>query len=329
MRNSCLREICAAVLVFSLALTGVAAAKALKLGGVHSPTSFETKALQYFAKQVEEKTKGEVTVQIFPAGQLGDAVGMIENVMIGAQDMFANVADWNSHIIKDYAIMGMPFAFSSIDQMKHFLASDVAADMKARMVKEKGIRVLADNFYRLPRELVTKKPVKGIDDIQGLKMRMANIDVYLDTWKALGTKPTVIPWAETYLAVRTGVVDGLDSPLSSIFPQKFYQAANYITMTNHSVAPFNILISEKSYQSLSEADRKALTEAAKAAGDYYTEMIETDFAKQKAEMEKAGVVFEEVDLKPFIERAKTVARQYEAEGKWPAGLFEKVQALKP
>ncbi len=301
------------------------AAETLRLGGVHSPSSFETKSLDRFAELVSEKTGGEVTVQVFPAGQLGDAVSMIENVMIGSQDMFANVADWNEHIIGDYAIMGMPFAFSGIDHVKRFLASDVAKDMKARMIEEKGIRVLADNFYRLPRILVTKEPVDGLDDVEGLKMRLANIDVYLDTWKALGARPTVIPWAEAYLALRTGVVDGLDSPLSSVYPQKFYQAAKHITMTNHSVAPFNILVSEKSFQALSEEHRQALTAAAQEAGDFYSEMISSEYETQKAEMTKAGVTFSDVELEPFVERARQVAERLEEEGKWSPGLFDKAQ----
>lgn len=319
----------AATLALLISMGMAASAETLRLGGVHSPTSFETKSLERFAELAKKKSGGKVIVQVFPAGQLGDAVSMIENVMIGSQDMFANVSDWNSHISKDYAIMGMPFAFSGIEHVKRFLASDVMAKIKARMIKEKGIRVLADNFYRLPRVLITKQPVKSIADIQGLKLRMANIDVYLETWEALGAKPTVIPWAEAYLALRTGVVEGLDSPLSSIYPQKFYQAAKYVTMTNHSVAPFNILISEKSFQKLSKENQKNLTEAAKEAGDYYTKMIADDFSKQKAAMEKSGVKFNTVDLKPFVERASKVAERMEKKGKWSPGLFKQVRALQP
>lgn len=305
----------------------VQAAEELRLGGVHSPTSFETQALERFAELVAEKTGGELTIQVFPAGQLGEAVSQIENVMLGAQDMFANVADWNEHLVKDYAIMGMPFAFTGVDHVKRFIESEHYAEMKRRMIEEKGIRVLGDNFYRLPRVLVTKAPVESLEDIQGLKMRLGNIDAYLETWKALGAKPTVIPWAESYLALRTGVVDGLDSPLSSVYPQKFYQAAKYVTMTNHSAAPFNILISERIFQGLSEAQQSALIEAAREAGEFYTQAIAREFKKQKAEMEADGVTFAEIDVAPFVERARAVAKEFESQGRWPQGLFDKVQNL--
>ncbi|OUS03997.1 hypothetical protein A9Q96_16960 [Rhodobacterales bacterium 52_120_T64] len=320
---------CAAVtMVLFAAQTNVTtAAETLRLGGVHSPTSFETQSLEHFAQLVEEKTNGELTIQVFPASQLGDAVSMIENVKIGAQDMFANVSNWNSHIVSDYGILGMPFAFSDITHLKRFQKSDVFLDMKARMISEQGLRVLADNYYRLPRVLVTKQPVSELADIQGLLMRMANISVFLETWEALGAKPTVIPWAESYLALRTGVVDGLDSPLSSIYSQQFYLAVQYVTMTNHSVAPFNILISEISFSKLSATNQSMLIEAAEESGDFYTQMIEDNFAPQRTEMLESGVTFSEIDTIEFVASASEVAARLESEGKWATGLFALIQGL--
>lgn len=317
-------------LALSMLATTASAQTVLRLGGVHPPQSFETRGLNHFAERVEEKTDGAVVVEVFPAGQLGDAVTMIENVMLGAQDMFGNVADWNSHLIPDYGIMGMPFAFSGIDHVQEFLASDYYADVKQRMIDEKNIRVLADNWFRLPRVLVTKEPVDSLADLEGRKLRMANIPVYLDTWSALGTSPTVIPWAEAYLALRTGVVEGLDSPLASIYPQKFYQAAKHVTMTNHSVAPFSLLISERVFQRLSDEQQQALREAGSEAGDYYTRILADEFSEQEEEMLEAGVTFnDDVDLEPFVERASEIAYELEAEGEWSEGLFDRVQEMRP
>ena len=303
------------------------AAQSLRLGGVHSPTSFETRGLNEFARLVEAKTGGSVKVEVFPAGQLGDAVTMIENVMMGALDMFANVADWNQNVIKDYGILAMPFAFRDQAHLAKFLESDLYAGMKKEMLEKKQLRVVADNWYRIPRVLVTKKPVFSLDDLKDRKLRMGNIKSYLETWKALGANPTVIPWSESYLALRTGVVEGMDSPLSAIYPQKFYQAASYITLTNHSVTPFNVLISDRVFQKLSTDQQAALVAAGREAGEFYTNSINSEFADHKQKMLKEGAVFVEIGLGKFAERAQTVAEKFEKEGAWTPGLFAAVQKL--
>lgn len=304
-----------------------AAVKELRLGGVHSPTSFETKGLERFAALAAEKSGGTLKVNVFPAGQLGDAVSMIENVMMGALDMFANVADWNQNVVKDYGIMAMPFAFRDMAHMKTFLASDIYAAMKEEMIEKKKLRVLADNWYRVPRVLVTKFPVTSIKDLEGRKFRLANIKAYVETWKALGMKPTILPWAESYLSLKTGVVDGMDSPFSSVYPEKFYQAAPYVTMTNHSIAPFNVLISEVVFQKLTADQQKALLEAGKEAGEFYTKSIEEQVAVHTAKMTEEGAKISNIDVTEFVEKARPVAERLEKDGDWTPGLFDKVSKL--
>lgn len=309
------------------ATPATAAAKELRLGGVHSPTSFETKALERFAALAAEKSGGTIKVNVFPAGQLGDAVSMIENVMMGALDMFGNVADWNQNVVKDYGIMAMPFAFRDLAHMKTFLASDIYAGMKKEMIEKKKLRVLADNWYRVPRVLVTKFPVTSIKDLEGRKFRLANIKAYVETWKALGMKPTILPWAESYLSLKTGVVDGMDSPFSSVYPEKFYQAAPYVTMTNHSIAPYNVLISEVVFQKLTADQQKALVDAGKEAGDFYTKAIEEQVSTHTAKMTEEGAKINEIDVKEFVEKARPVAERLEKDGDWTPGLFDKVSKL--
>ena len=305
----------------------MATAKELTLGGVHSPTSMETQALNKFAELVSEKSGGQLKIKVFPAGQLGDAVGMIENVILGAQDMFANVADWNQHLAQDFAVLAMPFAIRDLDHLKRFLASDIYAGLKKKLVEDKQIRVLADNWYRLPRVLVTTKSVASVDDLQGRKLRMPNLDTYIQAWKALGAKPTVIPWAESYLAMKTGIVEGMDSPLGSIYPQKFYEAAKHITITNHAIAPFNLLISDRVFGKLPKAQQAILVEAGEEAGDFYTKTLESTFSEHRQKMEKAGATFETIDLKPFAERARAAAVEFEEKGLWSKGLFDAIQKM--
>lgn len=316
-----------AAIVFVVSGSAMAQNRVLRLGGVHSPTSFETKGLLEFARLTAEKSGGTLQVNVFPAGQLGDAVSMIENVMMGALDMFGNVADWNQNLVKDYGIMAMPFAFRDQAHMTKFLSSDIYAAMKKEMLEKKKLRVIAENWYRVPRVLVTKFPVTSLKDLEGKKFRLPNIKVYVETWKALGMTATILPWAESYLALKTGVVDGMDSPFSSVFSEKFYQAAPYITMTNHAIAPFNILISDVVFQKLAPAQQAALTDAAKEAGEFYTKSIESQLANHKTKMTEEGAKITGIDVRPFVEKARGVAETLEKNGDWMPGLFDRVSKL--
>jgi len=296
-----------------------------KLGGVHAVTTPETKGLNYFSDLVKQKSHGNFIINVHPAGQLGkNAVTLIENLMMGSIEMFGNVMDWNQHMVKDFGILAMPFTFKNLDAVHKFQQGEIYADLKSRMINERGVRVLADNWYRLPKVIITKRPIKSLEELKGLNMRMPSLKTYFETWKRLGAKPTTIAWSEAFLALKKGVVDGMDSPLGSIYGMKFYQAAPYITMTNHLVAPFNLLVNEKKYQELSDANKNILKEAGREAGVYYTKLDEDSFKIDKEKMLKAGCQFIEIDTTPFIKVAAEVAEEFEAEGMWKKGLFKEI-----
>lgn len=297
-----------------------------RLGGVHAVNTPETIGLNYFAELVKEKTNSEMVIEIYPAGQLGDEVSMIENTIIGAQEMFANVMDWNQHIVKDYGIFAMTFAFSDINHIKRFFETDRYKQMEAEMI-EKGVRILAKNWYRLPRALVTKFPVFSIDDLKGHTFRMPALETYFRTFEQFGVNPVEIPWAEAYSALEHGIADGMDSPIGSIYGMGFYKVAPFITNTRHMMAPFNLLVSEKAYQSLDQELRSKLIEAADEAGEYYTKMVAEEFEADKIKMLDEGAVYIEIGTKKFSEKSKVIAVEFEKQGLWSEGLFEYIQNL--
>ncbi len=316
------------VMVFQMIFLGTAFAAdkiTWKLGGVHAVTTPETKGLVYFSELVKEKSDGNFIINVFPAGQLGKkAVTLIENLMIGSIDMFGNVMDWNQHLVKDFGIMAMPFTFKNLDAIKKFQDGDIYNNLKNRMIEERGVRIVSDNWYRLPKVLLAKRPIRTLDDLQGLNVRMPSLKTYFETWKGLGAKPTTIAWSEAFLALKKGVVDGLDSPLGSIYGMKFYQAAPNIMLTYHLIAPFNLLVNEKKFQQLPDKYKKLLIDAGKQAGDYYTKLVEDSFKVDKEKMIKAGARFIEVDRAAFAKAAVPIAEKFEAEGMWQKGLFQKI-----
>ncbi|MCR4427230.1 MAG: TRAP transporter substrate-binding protein, partial [Firmicutes bacterium] len=154
------------------------------------------------------------------------------------------------------------------------------------------------------------------------------LEVYYETWKAFGAGPVVVPWAEAYVALKQGVVDGMDSPLSSVYGQKFFEVAPYIVMTNHQIDPYNVLVSEKAYKALPDDLKAVITSCAREAGDWYSQLVVQSYEEEKAMMIQAGAKFIEIDTTEFVQRALPLAQSFENRGLWSKGLFEAISALK-
>lgn len=299
-----------------------------KLGHPGAITSPENIASQKFAELVEKKSDGKMVIKLFPASQIGDSIAMIENVSNGSLEITVNSTSWNSQFVRDYNVLTMPFLVRDTEHLKTFLKSSIYQNWKNELSKNYNIHVLTENWLRLPRVLLLKKPINKLADLNGVKLRMPELEVYFESWKAFGAGPIQIPWAECYFSLKQGVIEGMDSPLASVYGSKFYESAPYIIMTNHQVDPVNVLVNEKKLKSLPLKYRKILKEAAQEAGEYYSNTIISEFDKQKEAMIKEGAKFLEIDTTEFIEKAQTIAAKFEAKGLWSKGLFRKISELK-
>lgn len=326
-RKGGMAAVLGAAAVLAATVLTAEAATVLRLGVGTAPLSTETKALKEMARLVEERSGGDLRVEVFDSDKLGTSVGQIENLQLGTQDMHSNVADWYQYLDQDWAALAMPFLFSGVGHVQRFQATDTYAGWLESMVENHGVRMLADNWYRMPRVLIARTPVFKPADLEGMKLRMPNLETYIETWGALGAKPTVIAYNEAFLAMKTGTVNGMEAPLSGLFPQKFYQAAPYVTLTEHQIAPYTVIISEARWQQLTPEHQEILDKAAADAGDYYYDLILGSFGEQKRQMLKEGTVFIEVDRAPFAQKVETVIRRFEDEGKLSRGLVEQIRGL--
>ena len=303
------------------------AATTLRLGVGTAPLSSETKALQEMARLVTERSAGDLKVDVFDSDKLGGSVAQLENLQLGTQDMLSNVADWYQHLDQGWNALAIPFVFSGVEHVQRFQQTETYRRWLSEMPEKHGVRMLADNWYRLPRVLLTTKPVRRVEDLKDMKLRMPDLDTYLRTWGALGAKPTVISFSEAFLALKTGTVQGMEAPLSGVYPQKFYQAAPFITLTMHQIAPYTVLIAEKAWRKLNANQQEILTKSARDAGDWYYKLILDSFTDQKAKMLAEGVQFIETDTKPWAAKVDEVIKQFETEGKLPRGLVAEIRGL--
>ncbi|GGE29171.1 C4-dicarboxylate ABC transporter [Agaricicola taiwanensis] len=330
MRQIPLRRLAAA---FALTLIGAAPAFAgdpivLRLGNITDPQHTETKAQDYFAKLVSEKTNGEIQVRVFSGGQLGDAGAQLEAIRLGAQDMYAGGTGNFGKYVKDWNITSVGFVFRDTEHFKRVLDSDVYKSMEQKL-QDRGFRMVLRNGVRPGKPIISTKPIMKPEDLQGVKVRIPPWEGFVKTFEAMGAKTVSLPWGETYLALRQGVAEVASATVSGFAGQSLHEVAPYLTLVDFFNDSFTIVIGDRKFQQLSPEHQKALLEAGHEAGKYYSKLAVEDQAQVIEEMIDEGAVVIRTSPRPFIEKMGPVVAQMEEQGTWETkGLFQAIQDVK-
>jgi len=196
-----------------------------------------------------------------------------------------------------------------------------------RIRTKHGLRVLA----ALPaqaRLIFSKKPIRNIDDVKGLKIRVPQIKVWVETWRNFGATPTPLSFHEVYMALNTGVIEAAGGQASPSYQYKYHKAAKYIMDPGHIIPASFIAINEKRFQSLSSEQQKVVAEEAKKTMQWAFEDATTNANKSIEKMVAEGAEVITIDKTGFMKAAAKASPKLEAEGTWSKGLFEKIQAIK-
>lgn len=311
-RHSFLRSLLA---VAAFALVGVTAqAQALKLTLGHgaAPGNPRHEASVKFAEVLKARTGGRIEVQVAPSAQLGDDAAMLTALRTGALDMSANSQGAVANAVPEYAAFGMPFLFGSLPQAWKLLDGPLGKELAERSA-EKGLIVLGywDNGIRHMSN--NKKPLLKPEDLKGLKMRTPPDAVTVDIMQALGAEAQQIKFAELYVALQQGVVDGQENPLMNIYASKLYEVQKYISLTGHKYEMTPFLMGKRTWDRLSEADRKAVMEAAAEATALQRKLSQESDEKLVADLKAKGVHVDTVDKAAFERGTAAV------DDKWMAG----------
>jgi len=300
----------------------------LKAGGISPPTSDVSIAAVQMTKFFEEQTNGKAKIEFYPASQLGSAPNQLENVQSGMQDIFLSSIAWVTRQVPDFTITQMPYAFRDEEHLTKFIEGPLGREYQQTLASKWNTRIISHNWWRLPRVLFTKRPVFKIEDIKGLKFRIAELPMYPKYVTAWGAVPTRIAWGEYYMALKQGVVDMGESCAENIYPMKLYEAAPYVIMINYAYDFQYVAINEKRFKSLPQDIQKALVDSANKAGALFTKNLSAQFEKDKAKMIEEGAAFIEISTKPFKDRMAGLVGTLEKENFWSKGLYETVQQIK-
>jgi len=265
-----------------------------------------------FAEVVKAKTGGRIEVQVAPSAQLGDDAAMVTALRTGALDFSANSQGALANAVPEYAAFGMPFMFSSPAAAFKLLDGPLGKELADKSA-EKGLILLGTWDNGIRQMTNSKHPIAKVEDMKGLKMRTPPDAVLVDIMQALGAEAQQIKFAELYVALQQGVVDGQENPLVNIHASKLYEVQKHLALTNHQFQMTPFLMSKRSFDKFSEADRKAVRDAAAEATALQRKLSQEADEKLLAELKAKGVQVTTVDKAAF---AKATAK---VEEKWATG----------
>lgn len=242
----------------------------------------------YFQEQLAERTGGEVNVQIFPQGQLGNDAAMIDGTRSGIIDISMVGLNNYSGLMPESAAFTLPFMFPTRETAYSVLDGAVGRGVLAEF-QDHGLVGLGfpENGYRNMTN--NKAPIRTPDDVVGLQMRVNNSRALNDMFAALGANPQQIPVAELYTALETGVVDSQDHPIGVTLSFRFYEVQKYLSLTQHAYSPLIVAMNAGSFNKLSEEHQKVLLEVAAEAVAMQRKLSIAKEDEMIASLEKSGM----------------------------------------
>ena len=332
-----MKRIIATLAAIAFAATfGVATAQAqmkLKMGHLQPAISEQGPAITHMAKRIGELTNGEIEVQVFHAAELGKSIPVqLENLVSGAQDFFIETMDYFKAWDERFGVINTPFVFRDRDHFRKFLASDIFTDIVKNVEKRGVVFIGAPNYNWMRasyRGILSKEPIFKPADLKGHKMRMFQAEMPIKSWGSFGNSIQVIPWADVYTSLATGVVDSLTTPLLNAYEMKFVEHAKYFTELREYYQIFAPMISTRTWKKLNAQQRDAVTKAAAEGGEIYSATsIKESVSKQLKAQNEYGVSVILPPLGPWQDHMAKVYPKFEASGDLPKGLIAKVKAIK-
>ena len=250
------------------------------------------KAMDTLKAKANEKSKGSVTIQIYPAGQLYNDKNMNDAIISGGIDMGLNTVGRWTTIVPAMDIFDVPFIFPSYEKVDKAIDSGLGEKLGAELLK-KGVRPLIWADYGFVQYANNKKLVKTPADFDGLKIRGYS-KYSAETIKAMGASSVTMGSSEVYMGIQRGTIDGQTSGTTAMRDRKMYEVHKYLTVTNHASPEFIVAINEKSYSKLNADQKKALDAAALEVRDMIRANAKAEDLKALADLKAKGMEVYEV-----------------------------------
>ena len=241
--------------------------KTIKLAHVvNEKDPYHITALKY-KEVVEAKSQGKIKVEVYPNASLGDERALIEGMQMGTVHAGVITNGPIGNFLPELAVFEMPFLFASEAEVYKVLDGPVGQKMLAQFdkINLKGLAFAERGFRNLTN---SKRPVRTPADVAGLKIRVMENPVFIDTFKALGANAVPMAWTEALTALQQKTIDGQENPVNVVYAFKLQETQKYFSMTKHTYSPATIVMSKKFFDSFDKASQEILVQAAKESAQH-------------------------------------------------------------
>jgi tripartite ATP-independent transporter DctP family solute receptor len=299
------------LVAWMLALAGTSvAATVLKLSVTLPDENPTTKALKYMGDIAREKSNGELDLQVFGNSTLGNAVDAVEMMQLGTLEMGLISAGPVSQFAPEWEIFSLPYVFRNTEHMFAALNGEFGKAMEESINKQ-GVIFLGWTDAGNRNVITAKKAIYAPGDLKGLKIRVMDSKLMVDSLNAMGSIATPMGQAEVYSAIQQGVIDGWENSPVTLISLKLYEVSPYFSWTRHFMTPDALLISESVFKKLSPEHQAILMESARIACDKQHADWAEYIGGVVGELEKLGCKFNEVkDIDAFIKAVEPVKESY-------------------
>lgn len=255
--------------------------------------SNQGRAVKFFAEQVAKNSGGKMKIRAVGAAALGPDTQMQQALIGGAQEMMVGSTATLVGITKEMALWDTPFLFNTAKEADTVLDGPIGQKVMDKL-QEKGLVGLAywENGFRNLTN--SKRPVTKLEDLDGIKLRVMQNEVYLDSFKLMGANAIPLPFSELFSALETKTVDGQENPYNTILSSKFYEVQKYLSVTNHVYSPWIMTVSKKWWDQLSKDEQKVLLDAANASREFERQDTREEAAKAVADLKAKGMAVNDV-----------------------------------
>jgi TRAP-type transport system periplasmic protein len=294
-----IRRLTLAAAAASLLLAALPAAaqeikpRLIRFGYGLAENSNQGRAVKVFADEVQKLSGGKMKVRAIGGAALGPDTQMQQALIGGAQEMMVGSTATLVGIAKEMALWDTPFLINNTREADALLDGPVGDKVRAKL-EEKGMVGLVywENGFRNLTN--SKRPVAKLEDLDGIKLRVMQNNVFLDSFKQLGANAVPLPYSELFTALETNAVDGQENPYNTILSAKFYEVQKYLTITNHVYSPWIVTVSKKFWDGLSKDEKAVLQKAAVASRDFERKDTRDEAAKALAALKAKGMQVNEL-----------------------------------
>ena len=287
---------------------------------------YHTQAV-WAAGEIKKLTNGKYDIEVFAASQLGNENQINEGLGLGTVDIIYTGTSFAGSVYKPLAISGAPFMLRDFDHWKAYRDSKLFREL-AKGYEDKTRHKVVTLTYYGERMVTANKEIKKPEDMKGMKLRVPPAPLYLMLAKSVGANATPIAFAEVYLALQQGTVDGQENPLPTIMAKKFYEVQSHVMLTGHITESLLTIVGSHVWAKLTDPEKKIFEDTLSQAAAKASDEIRTSEQKIADELRKLGKTVVQVDREAFRKAAVPLHNDASAGAGWTQAQYDELQKLK-